>query len=869
MSDEIPRRLRPPRIGGWILKRVYSDNGAFTHLGDFDEIFRETLAARGRGAALRWYWAHIVRSLPGFIANRIYWSLSMLRNYAVISYRTIAKNPGYSLISLLGLAVGLASFVLILAYVRFETSYDRFFERKDRIFRLVNARVKPGETPGEFATWTPDPVAALLKTEFPGVRRAARVMRQFNDPAVLSFEGRVFAQSGLIADQDFLDIFSFAFVRGDRTGALVAPGSIVLTEETARKLYGNQDPVGKPLSYGVRGGKGDLTVTGVIRDVPANSHLKFDYLLSLATLEARKENAYMFKNWNVGNFTIYAELDDPAGRKPVEEKFAAWIDKNRPSKSEAKIRYDLQPLTDIHLRSNIAGELATNNEIRTVSLFFAIAVLILLIAAVNYTNLITARSSTRAREIGIRKVTGAERRQLVRQFLGESTLFALLALAAALVLARFALVRFNAVAGVPLGFADLAAPSFILLVSGVTIVNGLLAGAYPALMLSSFQASTVLREHAASGRKGSRLRNVLVVAQFAASIVLTVCALVVASQLRFVERQRLGYDRENVLIIPLREPETRAKAPALKAEFLSLPGVEAVSVTSGLPTDIRSRMINQAFVSDTGETIKGEFRFDYVDEAFLEVFRIELAAGRNFLPGDTNAALINETFARTAGWKEPLGKELDFMEKMRVVGVVKDFHFESFHRPMSPLALFPEAGNMLAVRTRPGDLPKTIAAMERAFKRMTATQPWDFSFFDEEYDALYRRERRAGQVFGAFAVLAVFIAALGLLGLAAYGVERRTKEIGVRRVLGASATGLAVKLSREFVALVLVANVAAWPVAYFAMSRWLSQFAYRIDLGVRPFTLAAAGALLVALLTVGAQTLRAASANPVEALRYE
>jgi putative ABC transport system permease protein len=869
VSDESPRRLRPPRIGGWILRRVYSDNGAFTHLGDFDEVFREALSEKGRGRAVLWYWLQVFRSLPGFIANKLYWSLSMLRNYAVISYRTIVKNIGYSLISLLGLAAGLASFILILAYVRFETSYDRFFERNDRIFRMLNASVKPGETPGAYAAWTPDPVAALLKAEFPEVRRAARAMKQFGDPAVLGFDGRAFAQSGLIADQDFLGIFSFPFVRGDRARALAAPGSIVLTESAARKLYGDRDPVGTSLSYGVRDSKQDLEVTGVVRDVPRNSHLSFDYLLSLATLEASPENAYMFKNWRIANFTVYAELSDPAGRKPLEEKLAAWLDSNRPSKSEAKQRYFLQPLTDIHLRSNILYEQAANNEIRTVSLFLAIAVLILLIAAVNYTNLVTARSSTRAREIGIRKVTGADRPQLIRQFLGESLIFAFLALAAALGLARLGLAAFNAVAGIDLAYADLLDPRFLFLVAGATLAVAVLAGAYPAFLLSAFQPTRVLKEHAASGRKGSRLRDALVAAQFAASIALIVCALVVAAQLRFIESQRLGYDRENVLIIPLREPETRAKAPALKAEFLRLPEVESVSVTSALPTDIRSRMVNQVFVSDTGEKIKGEFRFDYVDEAFLEVFKVELAAGRNFLPGDTNAALINETFARTAGWKEPLGKELDFMEKTPVIGVVKDFHFETFHRPLSPLALFPEAGNMLAVRTRPGDLPKTIAALERAFKATTTTQPWDFSFFDQEYDALYKKERRAGRVFGAFAALAVFIAVLGLLGLAAYAAERRTKEIGIRKVLGASSLRLAVKMSREFVVLVLVANVVAWPVAYYAMSRWLRQFAYRTGLGASFFVLAAAGALLFALVTVGVQTLRAASADPVESLRYE
>ena len=870
MTAPADRSPRPPRAAEWLLRRLHADNGDYTHLGDFAEAFADLRARKGRARAVLWYWAHLLRSVPGFIANKIYWSLSMLRNYAVITYRNIAKNAGYSLISLLGLAVGLASFILILAYVRLETSYDRFHEKADRTYRLISAQVKPGERPGEFIAHNPDAAAALLKTEFPEVRHAARVMKQFfSDPAILRFEDRAFAQSGQYADQDFLEIFSFPFIRGDRSKALSAPGSIVITEEVARKLYGDQDPVGKTLTYGVRGGKRELTVTGVVREVPRNSHLQFDYLLSVATLEADKENDYMFKNWRVWNFNIYAELSDPSMRRPLEGKIAAWVAKNRPDNTEEGVRFFLQPLKDIHLRSNIEGELATNNQIRTVSLFLAIAVLILLIAAVNYMNLVTARSSTRAREIGIRKVTGADRRQLIRQFLGESVLFAFLSLAAALVVARAALTRFNAVAGVELGFRDLLDPSFFLLVVGSTLTVGLLAGAYPALALSAFQASKVLKEHTASGRKGSRLRDVLVVAQFSASVALVVCALVVSGQLRFTRNQKLGYDREHVAVIPLREPETAAKAAALKAEFLRLPEVESVSITSGLPTNIRSRMLNQKFITDQGETVKTTYHFDYVDEDFLKVFKIELAAGRNLAAGEKNTALINETFAKTAGWKDALGKEIDFFDKLRVVGVVKDFYFQSFHSPMAPMVLIPEQGKSLAVRTRPGDVPRTVALLRQAFESVTKSQPWHFSFFDDEFDALYRKERRAGQIFGAFAFLAVFIACLGLLGLAAFAVERRTKEIGIRKVLGASAPDLAVKLSREFVILVLLANVIAWPAAYYAMSKWLQSFVYRISLGLGTFLLAALGALIVAVLTVSTQTFRAASANPVESLRYE
>ncbi len=872
MTASTGRSSLPPRAAEWILRRLHADNGDYTHLGDFAEIFAATLAEKGRFRAVLWYWAHVVRSLPGFVANKIYWSLSMLRNYAVISYRTIVKNAGYSLISLLGLAVGLACFILMLAYVRTETSYDRFHEKGDRIYRLISAEVKPGEKPGEFYATNPDPAATLLKTEFPEVRHAARVMKQHYDPAVLSFEGKAFTESGLIADQDFLEVFSFPFIRGDRSRALDAPGSIVVTERVARKLYGDQDPIGKTLTYGVRRAKGDLMVTGVVKDVPGNSHLQFDYLLSLATLEADKNNGYMFKNWDVGNFTIYAELSDPAMKGPLEDKVAAWVEKNLPDAAKAGLRHFLQPLKDIHLRSNIQGELATNNEIRTVSLFFAIAVLILLIAAVNYMNLVTARSSTRAREIGIRKVAGADRRQLVRQFLGESLIFAFLALAAALAIARIALARFNAVAGAKLGFGDLLAPSFVLLVVGTTLVVGLLAGAYPALMLSSFQASKVLKEHTASGRKGSRLRDALVVAQFTASIALIVCALVVSGQLRFIQNQKLGYDREHVVIIPLREPETLAKATIIKAEFLRLPEVESVSQTSGLPTNIGSRILNNELTNDRGEKSVTDICFDYVDDGFLDVFRIPLVAGRNFSgdrKADAGSVLINESLMKAAGWTESVGKEVSLWGTKRIIGVVKDFYFKSFHSRIEPLALMPEAGNMLAVRLRTADIRGAVAALERVFKSTTKSQPWDFSFFDDEFDALYRKEQRTGQIFGAFAFLAVFIACLGLLGLAAFAVERRTKEIGIRKIMGASAPYLAVKLSREFVVLVLLANFIAWPVAYFAMSKWLQAFAYRISLGLGIFVLAALGAILVALLTVSTQTFRAASANLVKSLRYE
>ncbi len=872
MNDENSCRLRPPRLAEWILRRVYRDSGDFTHLGDFDEIFQEFVSEKGRSRAVLWYWGQVARSLPGLMTNKLYWSLSMLRNYILISFRNMLKNKGFSLITILGLTAGLACFILIAAYARFEMSFDRFHEKIGRIYRVTSATVLAGEKPGEFDAHQPSLLAALIKSEFPEVRHAARVFVRTDIQAVLLAGEKAFTESGIFVDQDFLEVFSFPLLRGDRTTALAAPASIVLTETTARKLFGAEDPVGRTISFREGRGMADGTVTGVVADVPRNSHLQFDYLLSVASLEADKQNDYMFKNWNVGNFMIYAELSAPKNREALEEKFDAWIERNHPEKYKAGLRYFLQPVEDIHLRSNIVGELSTNNEIRVIRLFFAIAVITVLIAAANYMNIVTARSSTRAREIGIRKVTGANRRQLFEQFIGESVLFAVLAFLGAMVVVRLALPRFSAVAGVDLQPRDLAEGPFLLLVLGAALVTGLVSGSYPALVLSSFQPVKVFREYSASGRTGARLRNLLVICQFTASIVLIVGALVVSGQLRFISNQRLGFDREHVVVIPLREPETSAKAGATRDELLRHPEVESVSITSGLPTGIRSRLGNVKLTNDSGESVTMSYHFDYVDAHFLDVFKIPLVSGRNFsadLDADRDTAIVNEAFLKQSGWKDPIGKDIDFFDRTRVIGVVKDFYFRSFHSPIAPMALIPRQGDKIAVRIQPGDVQKTVALLKSVFERNTKTQPFEFFFLDDDFDALYRKERRTGEIFGAFAILAVVIACLGLLGLAAFAVERRTREIGIRKVMGASASQLAVRLSREFVALVFIANVIGWPVAYHAMSRWLQQFAYRIELGLGTFLLAATGALLVAILTISTQTLRAAMSNPVKALRYE
>ena len=618
-----------------------------------------------------------------------------------------------------------------------------------------------------------------------------------------------------------------------------------------------------------------MKVTGVIDDPPVNSHLHFDFLLSTATQEADERWSFQFGTWNVGNFITYIELNPGVSAASLEAKLPAFYQKYQPIDDEdlEKIRISLQPVQDIHLRSNLRDERATNNEIRYIYLFGTIAFIILLIAAINYMNLTTARSTTRAREIGIRKVTGANRRQLFRQFIGESVFTALLAAALAVGLIHLFLVPFRKILAVDLRPGDLLNPSQLLIILATALAIGILAGIYPALVLSSFQPVRVLRKETNSGRSGTWIRYVLVVLQFSASIVLLIGTMVIFRQMKYIQKQDLGYDREHVVILPLREAESRKKALLVKNELLQHPEIQAVSISSGMPLNIRSMLRGPKVVNDEGNTVSLRFRFDYVDEDFLTVHGIQLHQGRNFSEerdkiGQT--ILINQSLARETGWKDPLGKSIDlFQGDSVIVGVTEDFHFKTFHNDIGPMVLIYEPGNNIAVRMQPGNILQTMSLIEGIFKRNINSQPFDFFFLSDAYNDLYRKERRTGEIFGTFSLLAVFIACLGLFGLASFSVERRTKEIGIRKVLGASESRLVGILTKNFIRLIIIANIVAWPIAYLAMHGWIKNFTYRITINIWEFLLAAAGALLIAFLTIGSQTVRAALRNPADTLRFE
>ena len=859
--------LKPPRIAEWILGFLYSDRHTFAHLGDFEEVYAQIRTRRGASIACFWYIGQILKSIPGFFLARFYWSSVMFRNYFVISLRTMIRDKGSSLINLCGLAAGIACFLLILTYVRFETSFDRFHHNADRIYRVISSMTSMRQS-----FYTPDPLAAVLRAEITGVGRITQVYAPFGGKKVLEVGKNQFYQNGLYTDAAFLDVFSFLLIWGNRETALSGPSKIVLTESVAQKLFGGEEPIGKTVVWkGLRNPR-DLIVTAILEDIPANSHLKFDYLISLDTLRSDKGFDYMFNNWRTANLSTYIELTEMKSRETVEAAISGLIsrlsakdDENRPHQS-----FQLQPLTDIHLKTNFDDDMADTGDLRYVQLFMAIAFLILLIACVNHVNLATARSAVRTREIGIRKVTGAYRTQVFQQLLGET--FIVTCLAGCLALGLIALVMpwFSNVAGIPLQLDLVSGVGVLPWLAATVLFVGLCAGIYPAALLSSLQPVRTLREFSPSGRKGALLRNLLVISQFTASVILIAATLIVSSQMNYVKSTRLGYNREHVVVITAYEQETSRKISAIKTELEERSEVVKVSRTAGLPTDIRQHWYGWEAVKDDGTKIQCDFQLDYVDEDFLDVFEIGMVAGRNFRSGDKDVIILNEAALRDVGWKEPVGKKLRSGDKdYEVVGIVENFHFASLHSRIGPMALLFGKGNMLAVRIRTGNVFQTLGALRSVFEKNTHGQPFDFFFLDDAFDVLYRKEIRTAEIFGAFAGLAILIACLGLFGLTSFNVARRIKEIGIRKILGASVSRLVLLINQDLVRLVIIGNLLGWPMAYFFMNKWLENFAYRISIRPGIFLLSSILSLAVALLVVGAKTVKAALVNPSETLRYE
>lgn len=795
----------------------------------------------------------------------------MLRNYFKIAFRNLRRQPGYTAINIVGLAVGMAACLLIGLYVRHELSYDAFHEKGERIHR-VNLQSAPQRGMNRQIAITPNIVAPLMTRTFPAVEKSVRLYKR---SGVVQHADRAFQEDRFFfADSTFFDIFDFEFVAGQPETALARPNSVVLTEATAQRIFPDDNPLGQTL---VRNTDTEYEVTGVIEDVPPNSHLQFDFVASWSSLGGwiNKE-----ERWGSANFYTYLLLREGTDAQQLQQQVTQFLDERRAAGDQVRT-LDLMPLTDLHLYADLAYALDPTGDIRYVWIFGALAVLVLLVACINYMNLATARAAERGREVGVRKALGATRGQLARQLYGETGLLVVLGLGLSILLARLGLPLLEALSGAPYALSDLPLGLLAGALCGIGLLVSLVAGSYPALLLSGFQPARVLRSALQSGRGRARFRKGLVVFQFAAAVALIASTFAIHKQLSFLQAKKLGFDEEQVVVVPLGDAAQRQNLGALQEAFTQHAGIPSVSTASEYPSDLGAtfQVDAEGLPDDRRVLMKGLI----TDTDIVETLGLKVVAGQSFprtLPHPDSAEtgyryLLNETAVRTFGWepREAIGRRFNMLggREGRVTGVVADFHFASLRESIEPLAIWyhPQQASHLLVRVTSGQVEGGLAFIEEQWAALAPYRPFHYRFLDDAFAALYQGERRVGQVFGLFAALAILIACLGLFGLAAFAAEQRTKEIGVRKVLGASVTSIVALLSKDFAKLVLVAFVVAAPVAWFAMRRWLEDFAYRIELGPGVFLLAGAAALGIALLTVSYQALKAATANPTDALRAE
>ena len=799
----------------------------------------------------------------------------MIKNYFKIAFRHLIRHKAFSFINIAGLSIGMACSILILLWVRDELSYDRWHNKADHIFRLVS------DAEGFKAAVSAAGMGSGLKNQMPEIKNSVRLIR--SSGTLLEVGDKKFQEKrAFFADSTFLEIFSFPLLKGDPATALVRPDGILITEATAHKYFGQEDPMGKVLR---KNNQETVIVTGVLADPPANSHLQFDVILPMSSIASKYPD---LKNGTWVDFIVYTylELDKsidptPAALSRLNARITKIYNAQVP---DFKISWQLQPLTKIHLYSDQQIDLPGRGNIQYVTIFFVVALFILAVACINFMNLATARSARRAKEVGLRKVSGAGRGQLIAQFLGESLLISLLAFMVAMGMVWALLPVFNQLSGkgLTIGLFDGKLLAGLL---GIALAAGLISGIYPALYLSGFKPAAVLKGKLRAMGGNLVFRNALVVTQFTVSIVLLVGTVVVYDQLSFIRNRNMGFDKRNLVYIPL-NGDLRNKQLALETELKQQPLTRDYTIVSDLPTNLTS---GTGDLSWEGKDPKSQVLFISMDveEHFLDVFQVQLAEGRFFSPGfqaDSNNYVVNEKAARIMGMSQTgtsaslagspasaIGKPLSFMGVgSHIIGVVKDFNFKPVQLAIEPMVLRLNKWNgKLVVRTQPGNTAATIGELEKITGRLNPAYPFDYNFLDQELANLYQGEQRMGRLFNIFAILAIFISCLGLYGLSAFIAEQRTREIGVRKVLGASVFTIVYLLSANFTRLILIAIAIAIPISWWAVNSWLKSFAFRTDPGWAVFLGAPFASLLLAWLTVSYESIRSATANPAKSLRAE
>ncbi|MEZ4772672.1 MAG: FtsX-like permease family protein [Bacteroidia bacterium] len=842
-------------------------------LGDLTELFHLHSTEKNNLYA-RWkYFLSMLSLLPLFRIKLFAFPLTfinpaMIRHYFTIAFRNLRKHLSYSLINVFGLGTGLAACLLLILFVRHEMSYDRFHKNLDRIYR-VSMEMRDGDNTRHIAV-SPTAVSPVFQREFPEVENGVRLLASGTfSTDVLRYGDRVFQESGLFyADSTFFDIFSFTLTSGDPQHALNNPASIILTASSAKKYFGDENPMGKVLNIN---NSRDYKVTGVMEDMPPNSHFHVDFLASFSSLQAAKEEI-----WWSANYQTYLLLKSPEAVAALREKIPALIERELGDElgGNKSLLYRLTPLADIHLFSDAENELEPGSDIRYVYIFSGIALLILLIACINYMNLATARSVDRAREVGLRKVVGAYKSQIFSQFIGESALITFLAIGVAVIFARLSLPLFNTLIHRELSLDFSTTPFLIPLVIVTGIFVSLASGIWPAVVFTKFEPVQILRGKYRSSSGGNLLRKTLVVFQFAISIFLIVCTLVVYRQLYLIQHTRLGYDKDQLVVLPM-DREIGAKWETLKGSLKNIPEILEVSAVSENPVKIDG---TYTLFKPANEADSRLVQAMASDVDVVQTLGLEIIAGSNYTPASALREdfpfIMNQKAIQTLGWKpeEAVGQLVNLNGRAGFIqAVVADFHIASLHKEITPLVIFlsPYDYYEALVRISPQNPDVAIAHLEKTWKEMVPHRPFEYHFLDDSYQQLYQSEQQIGKAFGIFASLAILIACLGLFGLASFTTLQRAKEIGIRKVLGATVGNIVSMLSKDFSILVLFASMIALPASWYLMNNWLSGFAYRVNVGIFTLVAAAVLAIVLAWLTVGYQSIKAALTNPAETLKDE
>jgi putative ABC transport system permease protein len=872
----------PPLLAVWLVKHLERYQTEHAIIDDMHEVFARICRERNFTFACFWYWGQFLDAAIKNILFNLKWRFVMLNNYLKTAWRNLKRYKGYSFINIAGLAVGMAAFILIMLFVQYELSYDRYHENADRIYRVI--RETPESASPITAEAAPGPMAPVLMEEYPEVISAARIFR-WGRGEKLFLHGEICIHETLYyADPETFDVFSIPFIKGNPKTALNDSFSIVLSRRLAEKYFRNENPMGKVLtlkesSDSKAGERNNYIIAGIIENMPQNSHFILDMIVPYKNLILSNR---VGRTWEGGNNPhTYLLLDKRANPKNLERKLYEILKKykyqNSENANDSQEKYFLQQLTSIHLNTHVISDITSNYDVKYIYLYSSIAFLILIVACINYINLTTARSLKRGKEVGVRKVVGAKKAQLVKQFLSESFILIVISLTVSVILVLLLLPYYNSITGRQLSFNPVENTHLLMGLALIIVFVGLFSGSYPAFYISSIKPISILSGKFIKSTKGFGLRNFLVVAQFSITAILIVSTLVVKNQLNFIRNKDMGYNREQIIVSNIdKNMELRNNIEAAKTELGKNPNILSVCCSSSLPNNIRWRPRGLPG-KNPGEFVPAFAGI--VDYDFVDVYGIKIIEGRNFsrdFPSDAEGAvLINEMAAKACRWDSPIGKEYRITDwdgrTVKIVGIIKDFHSHSLYQPISPLFLGLSSSwkVYLSIKINTANIPETIDYIEKTLKEFAPNYPYEFQFFDDVFGRAYETEREMGNILSSFAFLSIFIGCLGLFGLASFATEQRTKEIGIRKVLGASIENIISLFLKDVTKWILIANVITWPIVDFVMHKWLQNFAYRISVYWWIFLLAGALTCGIAILTVCYKVIRAATANPVDSLRYE